>query len=109
MEAKVIKTGEIIDVIPFNYVNDTPIYSDGNGRTFSGKEIILDGQKSIMELWIARNKDNSLFIYYLLCPTRIDDIFLGLPNREYCLKIDSDSFPEVTWENSPQLVELKLK
>lgn len=60
-----------------------------------------------MELWIARDKDGSL------------DLYEGVPERnevggyfasltDYYLPLDDDLFPEITWENSPNKVEIKL-
>lgn len=58
-----------------------------------------------MELWIARDKD------------RVLGLFDDKPfKNEYgywttvrnCYLIDDDLFPEITFENSPQQVEIKL-
>lgn len=57
-----------------------------------------------MKLWIARNKDD------ILCLFKIKP-FLNTNNDwdsdDDYLVIDEDQFPEVTFENSPQQVELK--
>lgn len=63
-------------------------------------------------LWIARDKDGKLFLYNYL-PNRnndsgnfmeeVDDMWNG-----EVMRIDPKLFPEVTWENSPKQVELKL-
>jgi hypothetical protein len=65
-----------------------------------------------MELYIARDKDGKLFLYNYL-PNRnndsgnfmeeVDDMWNG-----EVMRIDPKLFPEVTWENSPKQVELKL-
>lgn len=67
-----------------------------------------------MELWIARDKDNSLS----LCNHKLEyDDFLDSweqPSEYYDddysfhVYIPEDLFPEVTFENSPMQVELKL-
>lgn len=72
-----------------------------------------------MKLWIARDKDGSLSLY--LCrPIEIGGKFYvsdGLYRIDYDTSyvkgwyidgIDRNLFPEVTFENSPQEVELKL-
>lgn len=57
-------------------------------------------------IWIARDKDGSLFLYgkkpigknsttWLMCPNSMNE------------RLEEDWFPEVTWENSP--VELVIK
>ena len=62
-----------------------------------------------MELYIARDKDGSLFLYNYF-PVKDNDQFMVDGDDIYGdgMKIDSGLFPEVTWENSPQKVELKL-
>ena len=62
----------------------------------------------IMKLWIARDKDGTLWLFE-------SEPFLNVGNRfvpshfENCKQIYNDSFPEVTFENSPKEVELILK
>ena len=62
-----------------------------------------------MEMWIARDKDG-LICLFKDKPIRHDDAFYS---NDYlstsCFALDFDAFPEVTWENSPKKVELKLK
>lgn len=64
----------------------------------------------MIELWIARDKDNELSLYNGDKPKRIrDDYFIPEPpgKGNYC-NIDSSLFPEVTWENSPRKVKIEL-
>ncbi len=62
-----------------------------------------------MEMWIARDK-NGLICLFKTKPIRHNEIFCS---DDYwntsCLSLGFDAFPEVTWENSPKKVELKLK
>ena len=70
-----------------------------------------------MELYIARDKDKDgcLFLFNNK-PNRVEDegIFLADGNQEDSdidyngIEIDPELFPEITWENSPKRVELKL-
>lgn len=60
-----------------------------------------------MELYIARDKDGDLFLYNKK-PRQLPDIFISEELGFHVIIIDSELFPEVTWENSPQQVELKL-
>jgi len=59
----------------------------------------------IMKLWIARDEDGILCLYeskpYL-------DMYNDWDSDDNCFVIDNSQFPEVTFENSPQEVELKL-
>ena len=61
-----------------------------------------------MKLWIARDLDNALYIYE-------DEPILSkygfLPDfNKSCnwTELNIEAFPEITFENSPQQVELKL-
>ena len=60
-----------------------------------------------MELWIARDKDGLLFLYED-CPRREAKMFITQRTLEDFFEVDAGEFPEVTWENSPKKVELKL-
>ena len=66
-----------------------------------------------MELWIARDKDGGLFLYnYEPCKNKISGRFTccikpnGTWSEEY--ELNRHLLPEVTFENSPQQVEIKL-
>ena len=60
-----------------------------------------------MKLWIARDKDGDLYLYDKK-PIREEDYFDLNTNSEYNTLLHSSYFPEVTFENSPQKVEIKL-
>lgn len=59
-----------------------------------------------MKLWVARDKQNYLGLYYKK-PTLGEHSF-----SQWCggflEYLDNSEFPEVTFENSPQQVEIKL-
>ena len=60
-----------------------------------------------MKLWIARDIDGGLYLY-MNKPIRGGYRFTcGYVFDDY-IQLDIDEFPEVTFENSPQEVELKL-
>lgn len=60
-----------------------------------------------MKLWIARDIDGGLYLY-LNKPIKGSYRFTcGYVFDDY-IQLDSDEFPEITFENSPQVVELKL-
>lgn len=61
----------------------------------------------IMVLWIARDKDGYLYIYDKK-PLRKKDYFDADAYSRFNTLLLSSHFPEVTFENSPQKVELKL-
>lgn len=57
-------------------------------------------------MWIARDKDGSLWLYTNK-PTRKEDVFAD--GKAFSLLIPQDLFEEVTWENSPKEAYLLLK
>ena len=58
-----------------------------------------------MKLWIARDRDFSLWLYTEK-PTKDGTKFIGIYDQIYHL--DHELFPDITFENSPQEVEIKL-
>lgn len=66
-----------------------------------------------MKLWIVRDKDGGLFLYnYEPCKNKISGKFTCCikPNGEWSevYRLNSHLLPEITYENSPQEVELKI-
>ena len=65
-----------------------------------------------MKLWIARDKDSSLYLYDqrpVLNNTLMNGVWESTNiDIWYDYDIDNALFPEVTFENSPQQVEIKL-
>ena len=65
-----------------------------------------------MKMWLCRDEDGLLNLFASTIPHK--DIYEGIiiwENEEEMGKIvmDSAEYPEVTFENSPQEVEIKLK
>lgn len=58
-----------------------------------------------MEFWIARDKDDSLFLYDSI-PHKTEYYEFRSYGNYY--KIDDSLFLEVTWENSPRKVKIEL-
>ena len=65
-----------------------------------------------LKLWIARDKDGNLFLYGAepILNKYFKDRFeiYGSVGNGAIKYLDKKLYPSVTWENSPQLVELKL-
>ena len=57
-----------------------------------------------MKRWLARNKSGNLFMYSSRPEIVCDGYYFGSGQS----LLDSELFPEVNFENSPQEVELKL-
>ena len=60
-----------------------------------------------MQLWIARDQNGDLFLYPIKPDRYVTENYVFF-NGDDWWNIDSDLFPEVTFENSPMEVELKL-
>lgn len=60
-----------------------------------------------MKMWIARNEDNTLVLFQSK-PILKDELIWDEILNEDCMFIPEYLYPEVTFENSPQEVELKL-
>lgn len=62
-----------------------------------------------MKLWIARDRDGHLNLYAKKPLLNFyDGLYYDSDMEDQYLSIDKHLFPEVTFENSPQLIELKL-
>lgn len=61
-----------------------------------------------MKLWIAREEWGGLYVFGIR-PFYDEDYDKWVsPIKKLSFRVDDESFPEVTFENSPQVVELKL-
>lgn len=62
-----------------------------------------------MKTWIARDKDNTLCLFRKKPTLNVCDWFDNSPENTGCIAVLLETdFPEVTFENSPQQIELKL-
>ena len=59
-----------------------------------------------MKLWIARDKDGALYLYNDT-PQKLNTRFIQQEDKDI-MKLSDNFFQEVTFENSPQQVEIKL-
>lgn len=57
------------------------------------------------KLWIARDKDGSLYLYSKK-PIKDERMFVTHGGTLDVLQLDKNSHPEITWENSPQRIEI---
>ena len=60
-----------------------------------------------MKLWIARDRNGGLYLYTCLPTLKCYDTVFDADHDDYAY-LGKDLFPEVTFENSPQQVEIKL-
>lgn len=60
----------------------------------------------MVALWLARNKDGNLFLFTHKPELAGSDMFVQ--SSGYAMEVSSYEHPEVTFENSPRVVTLKL-
>ena len=114
MKAKVLATGEIIDV---EKIMDS-MYHDVNTsgtdeKTYyeSDLELLPDTEEETMEIWVARDKgkprDLSLHIYPA-CPQRWESKKQWVSWSGKSFLIDHRLFSEVTWDSEPKRVKITI-
>ena len=59
-----------------------------------------------MRFWIARDQDGALYLYDDI-PQKLNTCFIQQDYKDV-MRLSNDLFQEVTFDNSPQEVELKL-
>lgn len=74
---------------------------------FSTLNIVLVKISKIMKLWIARNIDNTLVLFQSK-PIINNNVEWDETLNEDYMFIPEYFYPEVTFENSPQQIEIKL-
>ncbi len=98
--------GKVIEVEPQRFMEqDGSMYapSDLDFGLEEAEEVTIDG-------WVARNKDNSLYLFkaepwYNSPRGYWDDHLMSIG----CFSIPSESFPHITFDNSPIEITLTLK
>jgi hypothetical protein len=85
-------------------------YNDSIVRNIlkSGEEYVASKERGL-SVWIARDKNGELYLYKSE-PWRCKEDKNGhfdCDADEMLLPMDSDMYPEITWENSPKEFELK--
>ena len=60
-----------------------------------------------MRLWVARNKDNTVVLFQSKPILNNNQEWDEILNEDFML-IPEYLFPEITFENSPQEIEIKL-
>jgi len=59
--------------------------------------------------WIARDKDDELYVYTDDEPVRRGRAFSPRSDEKCYLRIYDNLFPELTWENSPQKIKVNIE
>ena len=98
--------GKVIEVKPQRFMEqDGSMYapSELDFNVEEAEEVTIDG-------WVARNKDNSLYLFkaepwYNSPRGYWDDHLMSIG----CFSIPSESFPHITFDNSPIEITLTLK
>ena len=98
--------GKVIEVKPQRFMEqDGSMYAPDelDFNVEETEEVTIDG-------WVARNKDNSLYLFkaepwYNSPRGYWDDHLMSIG----CFSIPSESFPHITFDNSPIEITLTLK
>jgi hypothetical protein len=75
------------------------------------KDTLREGHfKPFDESWWAARDKNGVLYAYSSKPIRVknEDRFKPIRLYDYCSQLDSELFPELTWQNSPKRIEMKL-
>ena len=116
MKAKVIATGDVIDVVKdWDNVGGVVYvgYADKDGNFYQENELELnpDTHEKVIEGWVARDKcgptDLGLRIYTAY-PRRMEGLKRWNGREAKSVLIDHRLFPEVTWESEPLKVKLTI-
>lgn len=65
-------------------------------------------QDTVIQGWVARDKDSDKLYIYGYKPERLSDMWYS-PGAPFEIEISSDLFPDITWESDPIEVELIIK
>lgn len=68
------------------------------------KELTKEDHSMELKGWIARDKCGDLYVYHYT-PRRRNSVF----DESVIMELPEDSFPEVTWGNSPVEVKIKIE
>ena len=98
--------GKVIEVEPQRFMEQ-----DGYMYAHSVLDfIVVEAEEVTIDGWVARNKDNSLYLFkaepwYNSPRGYWDDHLMSIG----CFSIPSESFPHITFDNSPIEITLTLK
>lgn len=98
--------GKVIEVEPQRFMEQ-------DGSMYAPSELDLnveESEEAPIDGWVARNKDNSLYLFkaepwYNSPRGYWDDHLMSIG----CFSIPSESFPHITFDNSPIEITLTLK
>ncbi len=105
--------GKVIEVREWRGASDV-VYSDPDmNRFYQASELdfnVEEAEEVTIDGWVARNKDNSLYLFkaepwYNSPRGYWDDHLMSIG----CFSIPSESFPHITFDNSPIEIALTLK
>lgn len=113
MKVRIKETGEIVDV----EYDDDDLYGVLGRRQYlyaNEFDILSDSEEkdadTVIQGWVCRDEDGSLHLF-----TEIPTREFSNARKEYwwysksSSKIDSNLFPDLTWESDPEPVEIIIK
>lgn len=110
MKARRKSDGEIIEVKEWRCVSDIIYFSPDINRYYQASDLDfnLDAEGTVIQGWASRDKDGALIIWESK-PQRND-----ITNDEWgmtdgIMLLPSKLFPDLTWSDEPQEVEIIIK
>jgi hypothetical protein len=76
-------------------------------ETKDNSKSLQDINISELELYLARDKDNSLYLYQGK-PIKYSDVFREVLGNQV-LSVPNELYPEVTFDNSPKRIKLTIE
>lgn len=113
MKARRKSDGEIIEVREWRGASDVVYTSPDMNQFYQASELDfnVNTEDTMISGWVARDKGGfiSLFSY---CPDRVIHDDLGFWGHNDCsdeIDLPKSSFPDLTWDDEPQEVEIIIK
>ncbi len=112
MKARRKSDGEIIEVRKWRGASDVVYSSPDMNQFYQASELDfnIDAEGSVIQGWVGRDEDGSLHLF-----TEIPTLEFSNARKEHwwysesSSKIDSNLFPDLTWESGPEEVEIIIK
>lgn len=110
MKARRKSDGEIIEVREWSGSSDVVYPEPDMNRFYQASDLDFNvDADAVTQGWVARDSNSDLFIYNdkPKRDTRWDNI--GIWYGKYITELASNLFPDLTWDDEPQQVEIIIK
>ena len=115
MKAKIIKTGEIVEVVDRTDTQVT-VYRNNETEFFAQNEYSRDEveflsdtpEEVTIEGWVVRDANPHSLRFFDRQPARLSDMWGSVYSYYNTMQLDPIMFPSVTWESEPQKVKITI-